>query len=96
MYIDPDYMSVDDIKEKVVTLGFSKERIKEMYFSSPNALVEDGLLPIHSNKEMRELINLWLEGDYMSIYIEHNDNEKGNGKGVLVNQDSNESARLFG
>ena len=32
VYMDPDYLSVDNIKEIVVNSDYSKERIKQMYF----------------------------------------------------------------
>jgi len=57
VYVDPDYMSVDDIKDGVVNLGYSKERIKEMYFSRPNVHFENSLVPIQSDKEIRELMS---------------------------------------
>ena len=31
----PDYISVADIKDAVVELGYAKKRIKVVYFSSP-------------------------------------------------------------
>ena len=84
-------MSIDDIKEGVVNLGYSKERIKEMYFSRPDVPFEYSLVPIQSNKEVRELIKLYSESDIVSIYVEHNVDEIDKGKGVLVNEDMDEN-----
>ena len=39
VYMDPDYINVDEIKERVVNLGYSKERIKELYCSRLNVPV---------------------------------------------------------
>ena len=83
MYMDPNYMSVDDIKEGRGNLGYSEERIKEMYFSRPNVPFEDSLVPIQSDKEVRELTKLCLESSFVSIYVEHNDDEIDKGKRVL-------------
>ena len=83
VYMEPDYMSVDDIKKKVVNLGYSEEMTKEMYFSRPNVPFEDSLVPIQSDKEVRELTKLCLKCDYVLIYVEHNDDEIDKGKGVL-------------
>ena len=68
-------MSVNDIKERVVNLGYHEERIKEMYFSRPNVPFEDSLVPIDSDKQVRELIKLCLESGSISIYVEHNDDD---------------------
>jgi len=91
VYMDLDYMSAYDIKERVVNLGYSKERIKEMYFSRPDVPFEYSLVPIQSNKEVRELIKLYSESDIVSIYVEHNVDEIDKGKGVLVNEDMDEN-----
>jgi len=36
VYLDPEYLSIDDIKENVENLEYSEDRIKELYFSRPN------------------------------------------------------------
>ena len=58
-----------------MNIGYSKERIKEMYFSSPNVPFEDSPVPIRSDKEVGEFIKLCLESGSISIYVEHNDDE---------------------
>ena len=84
MYMDPDYMSVDDIKEGVVNLGYFEESIKEMYFSRPNVPFEDSLVPSKIDKQIRELTKLCLESGSVSLYVEHNDDEViDKGKGVF-------------
>jgi len=84
VYMDPNYMNVDGIKEGIVNLSYSEERIKEMYFSRPHAPFEDSLVPIQSDKEIRKLTKLCLESGSISLYVEHNDDEViDKGKGVL-------------
>jgi len=44
--VDSNYLSVDDIKENVVNLGHSEDRIQELYFSRPNVPFEESLVLI--------------------------------------------------
>ncbi|KAJ8452954.1 hypothetical protein Cgig2_014717 [Carnegiea gigantea] len=83
-------MNVDDIKERVMNLGYYEDRIKETYFSGPSVPFEGNLVSIQSDEEVRGLIKLCLKNDYMSIYVKHNDDENDKGKEVLVNQDTDE------
>ena len=54
-------MVIDDINKRVVNLGNSEDGIKESYFGRPNAPLEDSLVPIQSDKQVRELIKLCSE-----------------------------------
>jgi len=58
VYIDPDYLSAYDIKENVVNVGYSEDRIKELYFSRPNVPLEESVVPIQTDREVREAIRL--------------------------------------
>ena len=86
VYINPDYVSVDYIKENVVNLGYSEDRIKELYFSRPSVPFEESLVPIQSDKEVKELIRLCSEHEFVCIYVEHNDYETDKGKQMLSNE----------
>ena len=86
VYIDPNYFSVDDIKENVVNLVYSKDRIKELYFSVPNVPFEEDLVPIQTDKEVTEAIRLCSEYEFVCIYVKHNDDETDKGKKVLNNE----------
>jgi len=85
VYIDPDYFSVDDIKENVVNLGYFDDRIKELCFTMPNVPFEESLVPIQTNKKDSEVIRLCSEHEFVSIYVEHNNDEAAKGKNVLSN-----------
>ena len=54
-----------------------------MYFSRPNVPFEDSLVPIQSDKEVRELTKLCLESGCVSVYVEHHDDEIDKGNKVL-------------
>jgi len=73
-------------KENVVNLGYSKDRIKELYFSVPNVPFEEDLVPIQTDKEVREVIRLCSEYEFVCIYVKHNDDETDKGKKVLNNE----------
>ena len=62
-----------------------RKGIKEMSFSRPNVSFKDILVSIQSDKEVRELIKLCLESDWVSIYVEHDDDKNDKGLGMLAN-----------
>jgi len=86
VYIDPDYLSVEDIKDNVVNLGYSEDRIEEVYFSRPNVPFKESLVPIQIDKEVKEVIRVCSEHEFVCIYVEHNDDDIGKGKDVLSNE----------
>ena len=92
VYLDPDYLSVEDLKENVVKLGYSEDRIKEIYLSRPNVPFEESLVPIQTDKEVREVIRLCSELEFVSIYVEHNDDVNDKGKKVLSNEGGDENS----
>ena len=47
------------------------------------SLLKKTLAPIQTDKEVRKVIRLCLEYEFVCIYVEHNDNEIDKGKKVL-------------
>ena len=74
------------LRRELWTCGILKIRIKELYFSRLNVPFENSLVPIQSDTEVRELIKLCLECDFVCIYVEHNDDNTAKGKNVLSNE----------
>ena len=73
-------------------MGYSEDRIKELYFSRPNVPFEESLMPIQTDKEVREVIRLCSEHEFVSIYVEHNDDVNDKGKNVLSNEGGDENS----
>ncbi|KAJ8443020.1 hypothetical protein Cgig2_028243 [Carnegiea gigantea] len=65
---DTNYLSVDNTKG----IGYSERRIKKIYYRKPNLPFEDSLVSIESDEEVRELIVLSKNFEYVSLYVEHN------------------------
>jgi len=66
-----DRLSADDLKKKVVGLGYLGNMIKQMYFSKPHLPLEENLVPIVSDQDLHELITLRSKLEYVYISIEH-------------------------
>ncbi|KAJ8435492.1 hypothetical protein Cgig2_033231 [Carnegiea gigantea] len=64
---DTDYVSVDNIKGIAIELGMEKERLRK-YTTGSQILVS-----IESDEEVRELILLSKSFEYVSLYVEYND-----------------------
>ncbi|KAJ8439383.1 hypothetical protein Cgig2_021797 [Carnegiea gigantea] len=71
--VECDYLGVDNMTSIVIELGYSERRIKKIYYRKPNLPFEDSLVSIESDEEVRELIVLSKSFEYVSLYIEHND-----------------------
>ncbi|KAJ8443157.1 hypothetical protein Cgig2_005708 [Carnegiea gigantea] len=74
---DPDHLSVDNIKDMILTLGYLKSTVKCIYFSRPNSPLEESIVSIKSDKEVHEVIRLSSSGQYLSLFVEH---DKGDDK----------------
>ncbi|KAJ8435130.1 hypothetical protein Cgig2_020773 [Carnegiea gigantea] len=70
---DTDYLSVDNIKGIAIKLGYGKRRIKKIYYRKPNVPIKDSLVSIESDEEVHELIVLSKSFEYVSMYVDHND-----------------------
>ena len=57
-------------------LCYAKDRLKTIYFCKPDLPFEDSLVPIKSDAEVRELIRLLTNLEYVYVYVEHIDNDK--------------------
>ncbi|KAJ8441580.1 hypothetical protein Cgig2_023144 [Carnegiea gigantea] len=88
---DTDCLNVDTIKGIVIELRYSERRITKIYYRKPNLPFEDSIVSIESD-EVRESIVLNKSFEYVSLYVEHNDepqrvvsanngNESNNGDG---------------
>ena len=54
---DADYLSVGNIKEIVIELGYTERRIKKIYFSKPELPFEESLVSIERVEDVSELIS---------------------------------------
>jgi len=70
---DPDYLSVGNIKDIVIELGYTEKRIEKIYFSKPESPFEDSLVSIESDEQVCELMVLCKSFEYVCLYVEHND-----------------------
>ncbi|KAJ8430034.1 hypothetical protein Cgig2_010963 [Carnegiea gigantea] len=61
---DVKKLSVDNIRDNIVALGYLKRNIKAIYLSNPNLGFEESLVEISS------------ETNYVCLYVEHNDEAK--------------------
>jgi len=63
-----------------------------LYFSRPDVPFEESLVPIQTNKEVREVIRLCSEHEFTSICVEHNDDVTAKGKNVLSNEGGDQNS----
>ncbi|KAJ8428262.1 hypothetical protein Cgig2_006833 [Carnegiea gigantea] len=70
---DIDYLSVGNILDIVIGLGYIETRIKKIYFSKPELPFEDNLVSIENDEKVHELIVLCKNSEYVCLYVEHND-----------------------
>ena len=54
-------------------MGYTKKRIKKIYFGKPKLPFEDSLVPIEIEEEICELIVLCTSLYYVHLYVDHND-----------------------
>ena len=71
--MNPNYMSVENIKDVVVELSYAEKRIKEVYFSRPDVLFEESLVKIKNDDNIRELIALCERHHHVDLFMEHTD-----------------------
>ena len=74
-YVDPDMVSVGDLRGIVVELGYAKHRIRRLHLRRPNVAFEESLLPIESESDVHYLLELLMNESSVSIYVEHEDND---------------------
>jgi len=74
-YVDPDMISVGDLRGIVVELGYAEHRIRRLHLRRPNVAFEESLLPIESDSDVHYLLELLMTESSVSIYVEHEDND---------------------
>jgi len=73
--VDPDLMSVGDLRSIVVELGYAEHRIRRLHLRRPNMAFEESLLPIESDSDVHYILELLMNESSITIYVEHEDND---------------------
>ncbi|KAJ8433709.1 hypothetical protein Cgig2_019818 [Carnegiea gigantea] len=55
------------------SLGYTESIIEKIYFKKPKLEFKDSLVSIETDEEVHELIVLYKSFDYVSLYVEHDD-----------------------
>ncbi|KAJ8421623.1 hypothetical protein Cgig2_027017 [Carnegiea gigantea] len=89
---DAEKLSVDNIRDNIVPLGYSKRNIKAIYLSKPNLGFEESLVAINSDIEVNELCLLSSILEYVCLYVKHNNETKSDSddSDAMVDDDLNE------
>ncbi|KAJ8428783.1 hypothetical protein Cgig2_006257 [Carnegiea gigantea] len=74
-YLDPDKISVDDLKAKVVDMGYGEHGVRKLHLRKPNVGFEEALVPIENDEHMCYIIALLMNEPSVSIYVEHEDDD---------------------
>ncbi|KAJ8444490.1 hypothetical protein Cgig2_024054 [Carnegiea gigantea] len=74
-YLDPDKISADHLKAKLVDMGYGEHRVRKLHLKKPNAGFEEALIPIENDEHVRYIIGLLMNEPSVSIYVEHEDDE---------------------
>jgi len=74
-YVDPDMLSVSDLKGVVVEMGYAEHRIRRLHLRRPNVAFEESLVPIESDLDVHYFLELLMNESFVSIYVEHEDND---------------------
>ncbi|KAJ8444778.1 hypothetical protein Cgig2_011740 [Carnegiea gigantea] len=74
-YLDPDKISVDDLKAKVVDIGYGEHRVKKLHLRKPNVGFEEAFAPIENDEHVRYIVGLLMNEPSISIYVEHEDDD---------------------
>ena len=74
-YLDLDKISVDDLKAKVVDMGYGEHRVRKLHLGKPNVVFGQALVPIENDEHVRYLIRLLMNELSVSIYVEHEDED---------------------
>ncbi|KAJ8423168.1 hypothetical protein Cgig2_023235 [Carnegiea gigantea] len=74
-YLDPDMISVDDIKAKVVDMGYTEHSVRKLHLRKPNVGFEEALVPIENDEHVHYIIRLFMNKPSVSIYVEHEDDD---------------------
>jgi len=73
--LDPNIISVGDLKAKIVEMGDGEHRIRKLHLRKPNVVFDQALVPIENNEGVHYLIGLLMNEPFVSIYAEHEDND---------------------
>lgn len=89
---DAKKLSVDNIRDNIVALGYSKRNIKAIYLSKPNLGFDESLVAINTATEVNELRLLSSILKYVCLYVEHNDETRSDNddSDAMVDDDFNE------
>ena len=74
-YLDPGKISVDDIKAKVVDMGYAECRVRKLHLRKPNVGFEEAFIPIESDEHVHYIIGLLMNEPSVNLYIEHEDKD---------------------
>ena len=74
-YLDPDRISVDNLKAKVVDMGYGEHKVKKLHLRKPNVGFEEALILIENDEHVHYIIWLLMNEPSISIYVEHEDDE---------------------
>ena len=74
-YLDPDKISVVDLKAKVVNMGYGEHRVRKLHLRKPNVGFEEALAPIENDEHVHYIIGFLINEPSISIYIEHEDDD---------------------
>ncbi|KAJ8434391.1 hypothetical protein Cgig2_014238 [Carnegiea gigantea] len=83
---------VDNTRDNIVAMGYSKRNFKAIYLSKPNLGFEESLVAINNETEVNKLRLLSSILEYVCLYVEHNDETKSNSddSDAMVDDDFNE------
>lgn len=73
--VHPNYLSVDDVNDTVIKLGYGEHRTHKTYIMKPNVEFEQSLHPLETNKDVHLLINLCLTKPVVYLYVKHMNSE---------------------
>ena len=71
--VDPDELSLYEIKADFKKLGYVEHRIGKVYYRIPNMYFEEALVSIQEDDDVCKLTKLCLEKPHIDLYVEHLD-----------------------